>query len=215
VLTLSETLQVLLTALLNLFRKPQVPTPVLEPVREPPEPVQADQKSAPVAAPVVAKPPPPAPVYAPPVAWLSLCLPLTKASESCELTAYPDPASGGDPWTCGWGSTGSDIKKGTVWTQEHADSQLTLKLEDAADQVDRLVKVPLTPAQKAALVDFTYNEGAGELAKSTLLKVLNNFDYLGAADEFAKWDLAAGKVMPGLETRRARERSLFVTGAWK
>jgi GH24 family phage-related lysozyme (muramidase) len=31
--------------------------------------------------------------------------------------AYPDPATGGAPWTIGWGSTGPDITKGTVWTK--------------------------------------------------------------------------------------------------
>jgi lysozyme len=206
----------LIAAILSIFRKP-APAPVSAPVAPPEPAVPPIATPKPEAAPVPAPTPAPArtPLApAPAPSWLALCLPLTKTSEKCVLTAYPDPASGGDPWTCGWGSTGTDIKKGTVWTQAHADSQLTLKLEDAADSVDRLVKVPLTPAQKAALSDFTYNEGAGHLAGSTLLKVLNGFDYVGAADQFLVWDEAGGKVLAGLDVRRKRERSLFLTGAW-
>ncbi|HFT8008540.1 TPA: lysozyme [Burkholderia cenocepacia] len=146
--------------------------------------------------------------------WLSLCRPLTETSESCRLTAYPDPASGGAPWTIGWGATGAGITQGTVWTQEQADSRLTLDLNARADIVDRYVKVLLTPAKKAALVDFVFNVGEGNFASSTLLKKLSAGDYQGAADEFPKWNLASGKVMPGLVTRRARERDLFLTGKW-
>lgn len=146
--------------------------------------------------------------------WLVLCRPLTEASESCRLTAYPDPASGGAPWTIGWGATGTGIVEGTVWTRDHADSRLTIDLNARADIVDRLVKVILTPAKKAALVDFVYNVGEGNFESSTLLKRLNAGDYQAAADEFPKWNLAHGKVMPGLVTRRARERDLFLTGKW-
>lgn len=146
--------------------------------------------------------------------WLGLCRPLTEASESCRLNAYPDPASGGAPWTIGWGATGAGIVEGTVWTKDHADSRLTLDLNARADIVDRLVKVVLTPAKKAALVDFVYNLGEGNFESSTLLKRLNAGDYQAAADEFPKWNLAHGNVMPGLVRRRARERDLFLTGKW-
>src|SRR5687768_15991119 len=57
-------------------------------------------------------------------------LALIKEFEGCHkvrsdgmIEAYPDPASGGDPWTIGWGSTGPGIRKGTVWTQEQADTR--------------------------------------------------------------------------------------------
>lgn len=146
--------------------------------------------------------------------WLALCRPLTEASESCRLTAYPDPATGGAPWTIGWGATGAGISPGTVWTQAQADSRLTLDLNARADIVDRYVTALLTPAKKAALVDFVFNVGEGNFAGSTLLKRLNAGDYQGAADEFPKWNLANGKVMPGLVTRRKRERDLFLTGKW-
>lgn len=193
-----------LDTFLGLFKRAPavaVPAPV-----SPSNPVSAvtPPLEATVATPAVASP-----------AWYPLCERLTKESESCRLTAYPDPASGGDPWTIGWGATGAGIEKGTVWTQSRADARLTADLMRFAAAVDSLVKVPLSPQQKAALVDFTFNLGSGNLQTSTLLKLLNAGDYAGAADQFARWNLAAGKVIPGLVTRRARERSLFLTGAWK
>lgn len=175
---------------------------------------RAPVKPVPVAAPT--SPTSPARIPVVPLAavtWISLCRPLTEHFESCLLVAYWD--SRGKVWTCGWGTTGPEIRKGTIWTQEHADSQLTVRLDEAADDVDRLVKVPVTPTQKAALTDFVYNEGAGHLAESTLLKYLNRDDYLGAANEFLVWDLAGGVEEPGLDKRRQAERSLFLTGAWQ
>lgn len=47
-----------------------------------------------------------------------------KLDEGCRLHAYPDPLSGGDPWTIGYGCTGPKIKKGVVWTQLQADNEV-------------------------------------------------------------------------------------------
>ena len=46
----------------------------------------------------------PAPVADIPAA-VAVALPLVKEFEGCRLTAYPDPETGGAPWTIGWGST--------------------------------------------------------------------------------------------------------------
>ena len=59
----------------------------------------------------------------------------------------------------------------------------TLLLEDvgyAQHAVEHLVTVKLTQGQYDALVSFTYNEGAGRLQSSTLLKMLNAGNYAGA-----------------------------------
>jgi lysozyme len=47
---------------------------------------------------------------------------LLKEFEGCQLKAYRCPAG---IWTCGWGQTGADIKKNTVWTQGYADYRLS------------------------------------------------------------------------------------------
>ena len=61
-----------------------------------------------------------------------------------------------------------------------------------------------------ALIDFAYNVGIGALKSSTLLKKLNNSDFIGASDEFKKWNKGDGKVLKGLTIRRENERKLFI-----
>ena len=61
-----------------------------------------------------------------------------------------------------------------------------------------------------ALVSFAYNVGLANLRGSTLLRKLLSGDLLGSADEFLRWDKAAGKRMLGLHRRRVSERALFL-----
>ena len=96
-------------------------------------------------------------------------------------------------------------------TEQQATQWLTEDIQTAAKAVDSMVKVPLTQAQRTALISFTYNLGTGNLASSTLLKKLNTGDYEGAADELPRWNQAGGKVLPGLVNRRARERAMFLS----
>jgi GH24 family phage-related lysozyme (muramidase) len=124
--------------------------------------------------------------------------------------AYPDPATGGDPWTIGWGTTGPDVKKGLVWTQKQCDDRFAADLGAFAGKVQAaLGTTATTQHQFDAMVSFAYNVGMGNFSSSTLLKKHKADDHAGAAAEFAKWDKAAGKVMAGLTRRRAAEAALY------
>lgn len=138
-----------------------------------------------------------------------LGLEILKSFESCRLQAYPDPGTGDGPFTVGWGQTGAGIGPSTVWTQEQADEALSQNLVSFCDGVNKLVTVDLNSNQLSALIDFAYNAGLHNLAVSTLLRKVNSKDFPGAADQFALWDRAAGKVLPGLVTRRRAEACLF------
>src|SRR5450830_1421524 len=135
--------------------------------------------------------------------------------ENCSLTAYPDPATGGAPWTIGWGHTGPEVVPGLVWTQDQAAGQLVSDLTSRELTVTRAVTTQLTQGQFDALVDFVYNLGAGNFLSSTLLRLVNAGDMEGAAAQFARWNKAAGVPMRGLTRRRAAEAALFTgsTGA--
>lgn len=135
-------------------------------------------------------------------------LDILKSFESCCLEAYPDPASGGDPYTVGWGATGPDIGPDTVWTQEEADARLERDWEKFRGEVMALLEVELSDAQIDALTDFSYNEGIGKLKGSTLLAHINAGEHDEAA-QFQKWHFAAGKSMNGLLERRKAEAALF------
>lgn len=146
-------------------------------------------------------------------AWLDYALPLIKAREGCRLTAYPDPGTGGAPWTIGYGCTGEGIGEGTRWTQAQADQSLVDRLtREVNPAVTAAVRVRLTPKMRAALTSLAYNIGVGAFARSTLVRLLNADDYAGAAEQFAVWRRAGGKVLAGLVARRAAERALFLEG---
>lgn len=128
------------------------------------------------------------------------------------LMAYPDPATGGAPWTIGWGSAGPDIKPGTIWTQEEADARLAQEVAEKAAAVGRAVKAPATDSELGAAISLSYNIGVGNFTNSTLLRLWNSgASKESVGDQFLVWRKAAGKVMPGLERRRAAERSLFLS----
>lgn len=133
---------------------------------------------------------------------------LAKEAEGLRLTAYPDPATGGAPWTIGYGST-RGVKKGMTINLAEAQQRLVVDMTEAGNAVTRWVDVPLTQGQFDALADFVFNLGEGNFRGSTLLKKLNAGDYSGAAAEFGKWVKASGRTLPGLVTRRAAERVLF------
>jgi GH24 family phage-related lysozyme (muramidase) len=147
------------------------------------------------------------------------CIKLVQQFEGCEkkrgdgsLDAYPDPGSGGDPWTIGWGTTGPDVKRGVTWTQQQCDDRFTQDLNKFAQGVAKVIgDAATTQHQFDAIVSFAYNLGIGNLTKSTLLKMHKAQDYAGAANEFGKWNKAAGKVMKGLTRRRAAEAALYAS----
>jgi lysozyme len=142
-------------------------------------------------------------------------LALIKRFEGCakrradgRFEAYPDPGTGGDPWTIGWGATGKGIAHATVWTQAQCDARLEADLARFARDVSAAIgTAPTTPGQFDAMVSFHYNTGA--IAKATLTRLHNLGDHAGAAHEFGKWVNAGGKPMAGLVRRRADEARLY------
>jgi len=109
---------------------------------------------------------------------------------------------------------GHALKKGESFpggiTHEQSIQLLAADVSLAEAAINDAVKVPLTQNQFDSLVSFTFNLGTGALRSSTLLKLLNAGDVKGAADEFLKWVKGGGKVLPGLVSRRTRERDLFL-----
>lgn len=136
---------------------------------------------------------------------------LIKRFEGCRLVSYPDPGTGGKPWTIGWGSTGYDVKEGLIWTQEQADSRLLSDLDILAVRMSKLISPALADNEFAALMSLAYNIGVGNFASSTLLKMINKGDVEEAAEEFVKWNKSAGKVMDGLTLRRKAEKVLYLS----
>lgn len=119
--------------------------------------------------------------------------------------------------TIGWGTTfypnGQAVRLGEVRTRAQCDSYKRYDLLKFSNAVKRLVKVPITQGMFDALVSFSYNVGAYALETSTLLRLLNQGNYAGAATQFEQWNKGSGgQVLAGLVRRRDAEEKLFRSG---
>ena len=133
---------------------------------------------------------------------------LLKTWEGCRLSAYPDPASGGAPWTIGYGHTGPDVVPGLTITQQKADAFLQKDVADAANAVERLLPdVALLARQRDALISFCFNVGGGALESSTLRKRLlaGESTALVLKEELPRWCKGPHGSVEGLKRRRAAE----------
>lgn len=131
--------------------------------------------------------------------------------EGCKLTAYVCPAG---VLTIGVGHTSAAgaprVTAGMRITQQEADAILASDLGRFEKAVTGAVRVPLTSNQFAALVSLAFNIGTGAFQSSTLVRLLNAGDTAGAAQQFARWNRAGGRVLRGLTRRREAERALFL-----
>jgi lysozyme len=121
--------------------------------------------------------------------------------------------------TIGYGHTNLSsfppkITPGLRMSEHEAETLLRRVLASVYEpEVRRLVKVPVTQGEYDSLVSFTYNVGASNLTRSTLLRKLNAGDYEGAAAEFDKWTSSKGTKLAGLVRRRNAEEAMFRGGA--
>ncbi len=132
---------------------------------------------------------------------------LIKRWEGFRSNAYLCP---GNVWTIGYGHT-KNVYQGMCISKAQAEELLKSDLRYFEKAVKQLSKVELTQGQFDALVSFTFNVGVGAFKKSTLLRLVNQGDFLGAAKQFGRWVNANGKKLPGLVSRRAEEKQLFLS----
>lgn len=136
-------------------------------------------------------------------------LALIQKWEGCRLTAYK-PVPTEKYWTIGWGHYGPDVRQGDRITQEEADAMLKADCQRFADAVDNPANVPftaqLTDNQRDALISFAFNCGEGNLRTLCKGRSLQQI-----RDAMAKYTLAGGKSLVGLQRRRADEQALFDT----
>lgn len=129
--------------------------------------------------------------------------------EGLKLKTYDD---GTGVLTVGYGHTTAAgaprVYRGQSITKEQADQILGSDLSKVENDVNRLVKVSINQNQFDALVSFHFNTGA--LARSSVLKKLNQGDYNDAANALLAYNHAAGRVMAGLTRRRQAERAMFL-----
>lgn len=140
--------------------------------------------------------------------------------EDCKLVAYPDPKTGGAPWTIGWGATGPDVGPGLIWSQAQADARLESDVAQREEAVSQAIDAPMSQGQFDAIVSIVFNVGYGTSKRdgilrlisgvpSTLVRMLNAGQYDKARAEFAKWISPGSSVEYGLRRRRRAEQGLW------
>ena len=149
---------------------------------------------------------------------LAAALKLIKAFEGCHQDAYPDPLSGGDPWTIGWGTTrytdGRPVRKGDRINMVEADMLLRLEVDKIADKLRATVPhwKEMTDQQKCALISFAYNLGSGFYGAKgfeTISKRLREKDWAGVPDALLLYRNPGSNVEAGLKRRRIAEGDLW------
>ena len=115
-------------------------------------------------------------------------------------------------WTIGYGHL-CDAEHPSI-TEAEADDYLAADLQSALAATLRHCPVLADEpeARLAAIVDFTFNLGAGRLQTSTLRRRLNPRNWEAAARELARWVYGGGRVLPGLVARRQAEAALLAAG---
>lgn len=98
-------------------------------------------------------------------------------------------------------------------TLDEAEAYLAQDLAIAVTATLRYCPVLATEpgVRLAAILDFTFNLGAGRLQTSTLRRRINQRDWTSAAQELRRWVFGGGKVLPGLVARRQAEVALFLS----
>lgn len=134
------------------------------------------------------------------------------------LRMRPYLCSAGVP-TIGYGATYyEDGRRVTLMdqpiTRERAEALLLWMVRTRyLPSVIRLCPGAANSDQLAALIDFAYNLGAGNLSASNLRRRVNARDYGSVPAELRKWVRAGGRVLRGLVLRREAEVRVFMMAA--
>jgi len=142
---------------------------------------------------------------------------LAKRFEGFHRVPQSDPLRRAHPyvcpagyWTIGWGHLCPPDHPPV--TEAEAECYLAADMVGALAATLRYCPVLLNqPANRlAAIVDFTFNLGAGRLQTSTLRRRINQMAWAGAALELRKWVYGGGRVLPGLVIRREAEVAVLL-----
>ncbi len=184
--------------------------------------------SAPAAAPVSIPAPAPVSIPAPAPAVPAPgrvghldALRMIKEFEGFRDKAYPDPASGGDPWTIGYGFTrvnGKPVVPGQTMSVAEADQLLSTMVGQCANTLSG--RIPhwkeMADQQQSALISFAWNLGEGfygdETNFHTISTCLRNKEWLKVPDALLLYSMPGTAVHQGLLRRRQAEANLWRDG---
>ena len=111
----------------------------------------------------------------------------------------------GDRPTLGFGDA-QGVKLGDKTDPIRALIRLNQQAEVFQKEMKQCIgDVPLHQHEWDAYVSLTFNIGSGAFCKSTLVKKLQQQDYVGACTQILRWDRFNGVPLAGLTKRRQEE----------
>ena len=142
--------------------------------------------------------------------WLRL-------KENVTYKAKPDgkDSKGNTKYSIGMGHQilpGEEYLFNTTITEQKVRELFKNDIEKVVQDINPLIKVPLTKNQKLALVSIRYNVGPGGFRSGKLLSTLNTGNYAGVAAIIPTFIVTSngGIFSLGLQNRRKSEQALFI-----
>lgn len=151
---------------------------------------------------------------------ISAALKIISSFEGVRLSAYPDPGTGGDPWTIGFGNTrypdGRAVRRGDQITRAEADMMLRHEIDRVAAVLGRQIPywAEMSDGQKCALISFAYNCGTGFFGTSgfgTISRCLQDKRWSDVPKALLLYVNPGSNVEAGLRRRRIEEGRLWAS----
>lgn len=148
------------------------------------------------------------------MADFSLAINLIRKYEGYNEKAYPDPKSGNEPYTIGYGTQfypdGAPVKAGQYCTKEKALEYLFTETTIIDEQLGKL-KLHLDLYMRQSLISFIHSIGWESFLYSQIIDCIEHEDLSGACEEMGRWIFDEDyKAIGGLLDRRREEISLFL-----
>jgi len=139
---------------------------------------------------------------------------LIRKYEGFNEKAYPDPCTGVEPYTFGYGTQfypdGSPVKQGQRCSKEKALEYLFHEAQIIEDQLQKL-NLGLDSSMLQALISFVHSIGWEAFLYSEIVDCIDREDFFGATQEIGNWIFDQyHKVVGGLIDRRREEITLFL-----
>lgn len=132
--------------------------------------------------------------------------------EGVRYEAYPDPATGGAPWTVCYGHTGPDVVRGKTYSRAECERLLQADMLEANAIVHRCVGREMPTGVAAALTSLTFNVGPKPVCSGSPGKFARAGDWPNTCKSLELYKFAGGRVFRGLVLRRADERKVCEEG---
>ena len=138
-----------------------------------------------------------------------------KMEEALRLVAYPDPKSGGAPWTIGYGHTGREVHPGLVWTQTEAETALAGDVGATIRGLDTAIPWwrSLDDLRGDVLIDMAFNMGVHELLEFHAFLALvkaGSFNHAALDMMSTPWAHEVGRRADRLERQMATGKHVLL-----